>query len=292
MKSSSQELVVVKDNELIENFIFNATELELQILNYAVAVTNPYWEGNDHVYRISIPELVATYKTKSKNAYKVYREALERLQVRTYCYNNGVKEVTENVLRKIIRDTTDNTYLEVCFNDYIARRLNNLKGLFTQYNIKNIAMFSSRYAFMLYEFFKMKLSCSGEKKYTSQPAIHEFKGNLDIAGKYKQTSDLKKIVIEPAKKQINRHSDIRLDYEIIKTGRTPTHIKFTAKYKKDGKPLDESASKPLSQIKKNQPNLPITESSVINKEAGFTSDHKAIGKQRLKELRKKLNIQQ
>ena len=39
------ELTVCKHNDLIENFIFNATELELQILNYAVAVTNPKWEN-------------------------------------------------------------------------------------------------------------------------------------------------------------------------------------------------------------------------------------------------------
>ena len=41
MNLESKELVVVKDNELIESFIFNATELELQILNYAVAITKP-----------------------------------------------------------------------------------------------------------------------------------------------------------------------------------------------------------------------------------------------------------
>lgn len=57
------DLIIVKDNELIENFIFNTTELELQILNYAVAITNPYWDNKDYVYKISIPELVATYKT-------------------------------------------------------------------------------------------------------------------------------------------------------------------------------------------------------------------------------------
>ena len=45
-------LVICKKNELIENFIFNATELELQILNYAVAITNPKWENKNLIYTI------------------------------------------------------------------------------------------------------------------------------------------------------------------------------------------------------------------------------------------------
>lgn len=280
-------LVIVKDNELIENFIFNATELELQILNYAVAVTNPYWEAKDHIYKISIPELVTTYKTKSKNAYKVYREALERLQIRTYRYHNGVKEVTENVLRKIMRDTTDNSYLEICFNDYIATRLNNLKGLFTQYDIKNIAMFSSRYAFILYEFFKMRLSKSETSSYQQNFTIGLLKNNLNITGKYKQTSDLKKVVIEPAKAQINQHSDINLDYQVIKTGRTPTHIKFTAKYKKKAQPK-EIKSKAAKSVE-HQTELPIGDAGKASK-PGFTKEHKATAKKHLDNLKKKTGI--
>lgn len=285
---ASSELMIVKDNELIENFIFNATELELQILNYAVAVTNPYWEAKDHIYRISIPELVTTYKTKSKNAYKVYREALDRLQVRTYRYHNGIKEVTENVLSKIMRDTTDNSYLEICFNDYIATRLNNLKGLFTQYDIKNIAMFSSRYAFILYEFFKMRLNRSNESQHITKLSIANLKDNLDITGKYKLAADLKRKVLEKAKTQINKHSDIVLDYQVIKTGRTPTHIKFTAKYKKKAQPkeLETKASKPLEH----QTQLALDSESTTDN-VGFTEQHKATAKPYLEALKQKTGVQ-
>ena len=281
------ELLVVKDNELIENFIFNATELELQILNYAVAVTNPYWEAKDHIYRISIPELVATYKTKSKNAYKVYREALERLQIRTYRYHNGVKEVTENVLRKIMRDTTDNSYLEICFNDYIATRLNNLKGLFTQYDIKNISKFSSRYAFIFYEFFKMKLDKSVEVSYLHQTSVNALKDNLSIQGKYLVFAELKRNVIDRAKTQINKHSDINLDYQVIKTGRTPTHIKFIAKYKKkaQAKEIEAKKAKPVEH----QTQLLIG-NTVKESSPGFTEHHKTTAKKHLDNLKRKTGI--
>lgn len=281
------DLTIVKDNELIESFIFNATELELQILNYAVAVTNPYWDKKDHIYKISIPELVSTYKTKSKNAYKVYREALERLQVRTYKYHNGVKEVTENVLRKIMRDTTDNSYLEICFNDYIATRLNNLKGLFTQYNIKNISMFSSRYAYILYEIFKMNLDKVKERQYIQKTDISSLKENLNLIGKYKLVADLKRKVLDKAKNQITKYSDINLDYEIIKTGRTPTHIKFTAKYKKTKHSKIESKQ----SIVEHQASLPL-EARTQSNQIGFTEEHKETAKKYLDDLKKTNRIKQ
>ena len=280
-------LVIVKDNELIENFIFNATELELQILNYAVAVTNPYWEAKDHIYRISIPELVTTYKTKSKNAYKVYREALERLQVRTYKYHNGIKEVTENVLRKIMRDTTDNSYLEICFNDYIATRLNNLKGLFTQYNIKQIAMFRSRYSFMLYELCAMRLQQLSNISFNLKIGIESLRKNLNLGEKYSIFAELKRNVLEKAKTQINKHSDINLDYQVIKTGRTPTHIKFTAKYKKKAHPkeLETTSKKPVEH----QTQLPL-ENAVEASKPGFNEQHKETAKKHLTELKQKMRI--
>ena len=89
-----------------------------------------------------------------------------------------------------MRDTTDNSYLEICFNDYIATRLNNLKGLFTQYNIKNISMFSSRYAYILYEIFKMNLDKVKERQYIQKTDISSLKENLNLIGKYKLVADL------------------------------------------------------------------------------------------------------
>jgi plasmid replication initiation protein len=247
-------LKVVKDNILIENFIFNATEQELQILNYAVALTNPKWENKGAIYTIPIPDLVSVFRTKSNSAWQQYRKALSRLQYRTYSYfdNNGEKH-TENLITRVSENPKDKTYLRFKFNDYISDRLSNLQKLFTQYDIKNIAQFSSRYSFMLYEFFKMKIEQS-QSAYTQTIALENFKENLDISGKYKQLRDLKNNVLEKSKKQINKHSDIHINYEIIKTGRTPTHIKFTAKYKKGKSPtelLDSQKAQPKIENLKN-----------------------------------------
>ena len=155
-----QKLIVTKSNDLIENYIFNATETELQILNYAVSRLNTLEDNKNVISTLYIKEIANTYKTKSKNNYELYKAALFRLMKRDYSYFDLSKNrfVIENLIIRIEQDLSDDSYLVFKFNDYVSQRLSNLKKLFTSYDIKNIAMFKSCYAFMLYDIFKMKFT--------------------------------------------------------------------------------------------------------------------------------------
>lgn len=70
-----------------------------------------------------------------------------------------------------------------------------------------------------------------------QHGKHEFdlaqvRDLLEVPRKeYKLTADLKKWVLDVAISQINQHSDIAIDYEQKKTGRTITHFVFSVKPK-------------------------------------------------------------
>jgi plasmid replication initiation protein len=231
------DLIIYKHNELIDNFIFNATESELQILNYAVAITNPSWETTHLVYQISVSELVNTFKTKSKNSYKLYREALERLMKRDYIFKIDNKNYKENLVIRTATKDDDNDWLEFKFNEYISQRIRNLQGLFIKYDIKHIAMFKSRYAFMLYEFCKMNLgqviSQNKDGEFSKSFTIQDFKERLDIADKYKRFNQLEEKVLTTAKNNINKHSDIKFSYRVKRKGRTPVSITLIAKYKPD-----------------------------------------------------------
>jgi plasmid replication initiation protein len=231
------DLTIYKHNELIENFVFNATYQELQILNYAVVVTNPLWENKNLVYQIDIPALVSTYATKSNSAYKDYRNALDRMMKRTYSYysEGENKKTTENLVTSITIDMSDNSYLVFKFNEYISKRICNLKGLFTKYDIKHISMFKSRYAFMLYEFFKMGIDQANFQDspiYRKKISVADFKENLGLIGKYEIFRNLETKVLKVAKKNINDHSDISMSYTVTRKARTPTHIVLSAQYKK------------------------------------------------------------
>jgi plasmid replication initiation protein len=267
------DLIIYKHNELIDNFIFNATESELQILNYAVAITNPSWETTHLVYQISVSELVSTFKTKSKNSYKLYREALERLMKRDYVYKIDNKYYKENLIIRTATKDDDNDWLEFKFNEYISQRISNLKGLFTKYDIKHIAMFKSRYAFMLYEFCKMNLgqviSQNKDGEFSKSFTVQDFKERLDIADKYLVFAELERNVLVRAKENINKHSDIRFSYRVKRKGRTPVSITIIAKYKPDSPRLKPENFELVKEVEapqnKEATELPMQDKRVAKK---------------------------
>lgn len=284
------DLVIYKHNDLIDNFVFNATELELQILNYAVAVTNPEWDNQNLVYTINIPELVAVFKTNSKSAYKDYREALSRLMKREYSYYGEKGNiVTENLITRTVRNENDTSWLQFRFNDYISQRITNLKELFTRYDIKHIAQFKSRYAFMLYEFFKMNLEqqrkSSDGKHFHKEFNLDELKEKLGIEGKYTRFFHFESRILEVAKNNINKHSDIRINYKVKRKGRTPTHIVFNAQYKKGHEPDSIDSKQQIDWVDEQE-----KEDSQQEKQVEFTDQQRQLGKQRINEIKDKLGL--
>ena len=57
--------------------------------------------------------------------------------------------------------------------------------------------------------------------------IADIKEKMGLEKKYSRFSNFKTYVLEVAKKEINKHSDLNLSYKIIKLGRSPHKIEFT-----------------------------------------------------------------
>ena len=93
--------------------------------------------------------------------------------------------------------------------------------LFTRFNIQNIKPLTSIHAIRMYELAK-QFDDTGWREIS----LEEFKRMMKIEDKYKQVKDLKKRVLEPAKRQINERTDINIDYELIKQGRRYTKIRL------------------------------------------------------------------
>lgn len=99
------------------------------------------------------------------------------------------------------------------------------KKLFTKFNIQNIKPLTSIYAIRIYELCKRFHKDSRIKEIS----IDELKKILQIENKYKQISDFRKRVLEVAKKQINKNTDLEVDYELIKEGKKFTKVRFDVK---------------------------------------------------------------
>ena len=99
------------------------------------------------------------------------------------------------------------------------------KKLFTKFNIQNIKPLTSIYAIRIYELCKR----FHKENRIKEISIDELKKILQIENKYKQISDFRKRVLEVAKKQINKNTDLEVDYELIKEGKKFTKVRFDVK---------------------------------------------------------------
>jgi len=104
---------------------------------------------------------------------------------------------------------------------------------FLKYRIENILRLRSGYVIRLYEILKDWYNKANRydngKKADKIAEVRWLRETLEIPKSYKyaNSSGIKYRIIEKAKKELAECTDIKFDYEEIKTGRKVTHIKFT-----------------------------------------------------------------
>ncbi len=116
---------------------------------------------------------------------------------------------------------------EGLFKFYISPELQpyllELKGTFTRYRLQDVYQFKSAATWKLYEHLKKYWS----RQNSWSVNIDELKIKLGILGKYSRWQDLKKYVIDPATREINKHSDITVTYEKQKHVRRVIGVVFS-----------------------------------------------------------------
>lgn len=110
------------------------------------------------------------------------------------------------------------------WSDDVVKYLSQLKNRFTSYKLRNIASLQSTHSVRLYELL-MRFNATGERVIY----LDDFKSALGISDKYPQFRDLNKWVIKPAIKELNQRSDLIINFETIKKGRSVSALSFEFK---------------------------------------------------------------
>ena len=97
-----------------------------------------------------------------------------------------------------------------------------LKDSYTSYLLKDVDNFQKAYTIRIYELCKQYYPKIKERKMT----IDEFKFLLSSEKKYPRWIDFRNRVILPSLKEINEHSDIFVDFEPVKRGRSVSGVLF------------------------------------------------------------------
>lgn len=209
--------LVVKSNDLIEaRYDLNLNEQK--IILYAVSKLDRNKE------RFNILELQSN-------------EFMKLLGTTQFRYTE-IKEMVSDLMKKQVSISTDRSNLlvnwvssieyitnsgiiELEFSEKLAPYLLQLKKKFTRYQLKNILNLKSKYSIRIYELMK-QYETIGKRTFK----LDELKKILFIENQYERIYDLERFVLKPAKEEINKFTDLCIEYNKVKTGRRITSIEF------------------------------------------------------------------
>ncbi len=135
----------------------------------------------------------------------------------------------------------------------IRKSLLDPKGIYANINLVVIRGLKSKYAIILYELVK-----NYEKVEIPEMTIEDFRKLFNIEDKYKGRIDhVKEYVLTPAVNELNENEniDFLVSYELRKTGKYYTHIKFYVKPKPAKLKLDQEKDKILRDEISENPDL-------------------------------------
>lgn len=222
-----QALTVRKSNQLIQLNRFDMTLREHKLLRYCISKIKPTDKGEE-TYTIRIRDVCKACEIADNvtgGAYKAMREAVKKLD----SFNFFVKDVDgrdhlvhwiEHVV--IDPENKKKACIQFNFDPRIVPYLFNIKKLFTSYALGNVMRMQSVYGLCLYELLK-SYQFRGGHTFTLDELRYLMGAEEES---YKRYSNLKQKIIEPAIKEVNSVSDLKVDYVEIKEGRKVTGLKF------------------------------------------------------------------
>ena len=243
--------LIVKDNALM-NASYNLSLVEQRLILLAIIETRESGKGinaNSPVV-VHSETYINQFGVTKHTAYQALKDACKDLFTRQFSYQEqrgkGVINITSRWVSQV--GYIDNKGLvELIFAPAIIPLITQLEEQFTKYDIEQISGLSSAYAIRLYEL----LICWRSVGKTPLIELAEFRKRIGVLDtEYKLMAQLKERVLNLAITQINEHTDIIVDYEQHKAGRTITGFSFTFTQKKQPKDVTPKAKKSAEKPKK------------------------------------------
>lgn len=221
----NNDLTISKANTFVEAS-YSMTLDEMRVLSLTLGVFNP--ENPKRGFDLTVADFCKHFPDVNPEiAYVQVQKAIRKISSRWMTLQNDDKILHEVafVTDRIYFKKEGRFYIE--FHEKLLPYIAHLKRKYTEYQLVNIGAFNSTHAIRLYEL------CSQYRDTGwRQTSIEDLKDWLQVTNKYPLYADFRKRVIEPAIDEINAKSDLFVDVEPIKRGRTIVALKFTINVKK------------------------------------------------------------
>jgi len=248
---SSGDRVVVKSNKVIEaSYQLSISEQRILLTCISKIDSRSDLSSNTEfiVTASEISDLLGSPNTGG--TYRDIKAATERLYRRSVTIDDPDPDNPKIKQRKTrwissIDYMPGEGRLKLTFALGILPYLSLLSKNFTKYKLQHVAKFNIIHSLPLYELL-VQWSSTGEREIE----IEWLKEKLKLSGKYSRTIDFKKRVLEPSIKEINKHSNLWVEYGDRRTGRSITHFQFKFGVKGSQEKGVSHQPKPPSPFKK------------------------------------------
>ena len=225
---SGKNLIVKKPENLVQAR-YSLSPLAIKFLSAVIASIKRGDDLNEE-YVIKVADFKELTGQKTKRIYELVEEALRDLlnsPLKIPIDKNGTKFLMTNWVSSAIYDAGEVSFL---IDKRLRPFLLEVKEKYLKYKLENILRLRSSYSIRLYEILKdwLELNERYGKKKEKIISVEEFREILGIPKSYRY-NNIKKQVIEKAKEELAKHTDILFDFEEIKSGRKVTHVKFIIK---------------------------------------------------------------
>lgn len=233
----AKNLIVVKSNNLVEAS-YKLTLDEMRILLLTIGKIDPTIEDHHRDFEFTVAEFAENFGVDEKVAYQQVQAAVDKLGGRW-----AVLEDTPKVKRKAIF-LTDQTYFkgegrfQIVLHEKLMPFVSEIKNKFTKYNLEYVAKFNGFHSIRLYE-----ILAQHRLKGWREVTVAELKDWLQVSDKYDRYNNFNQRVLKPAIDEINTKSDLLVDVEPIKRGRSIVALKFTIQAKKSADKTEQKRPK-------------------------------------------------
>lgn len=208
--------VVTKSNYLIEAG-YKLSLNEQRLILSAIAQLDgrkPLPKSKEFI--ITAASFSETFNIPMKQAYETLEDASSRLyerDIKTYDRAAKTRERFRWVDR--VKYWDGEAKVTLSFSPWIIPYLTMLHQQFTSYELKQISQLSTAYAIRFYELL-MQFIKTGERYIT----LERLRDLLELKDQYPRFFDLKKRIIEPSMIEINMRTNLRVEWDVMKKGKT------------------------------------------------------------------------
>jgi Protein involved in initiation of plasmid replication len=222
-QASEERKTVVKSNRMVKAKT-PFTKLEHRVVASLIAQIDRDQESFG-IQRVSLRNIIERAGVSSTEIFRKARDICDRLVEKsvgicTYDEDRG-RVYTAYTLFRQCRYVEQEGLIEAKFEEEMRPLLLQLKNRFTMYSLSFFLRLPSRHSMRIYELLKMR-----EDLGAMRISVEEFRETLGLENSYDRFTDLRRLVVEKARHQIDENTDIRFTYRVEREGRTAKWLRF------------------------------------------------------------------